>query len=121
MRVTGSPDLEPVGFSVKIHGVLYRDSSSHKKKGMSLKHPFLFVMHYCYILYSPLIDKYYVGVTHNIEIRLSQHNNAVFKAAYTKKTHDWEVFLCITCANIIIACKIERYIKQKKCRRFIKH
>jgi putative endonuclease len=33
-------------------------------------------MHYCYILYSEKLDKYYIGSTSNIEGRLSRHNSS---------------------------------------------
>lgn len=30
-------------------------------------------MYYVYIIYSPLIDKFYIGQTQNLESRLSKH------------------------------------------------
>lgn len=36
-------------------------------------------MHWCYILYSPTIDKFYVGETENLEIRITQHRRGFFK------------------------------------------
>ncbi|MEW6196913.1 MAG: GIY-YIG nuclease family protein [Bacteroidota bacterium] len=32
-------------------------------------------MYYTYILYSSIINKYYVGYTQNLELRLERHNS----------------------------------------------
>ncbi len=42
-----------------------------------------FFMFYLYILYSSKLDRYYVGHTENIELRLIQHNNGI--SAFTFK------------------------------------
>ena len=44
-------------------------------------------MFYHYILYSSKLDRFYVGHTENIELRLIQHNNGI--SAFTAKANDW--------------------------------
>ena len=46
-----------------------------------------FFMFYLYILYSSKLDRFYVGHTENIELRLIQHNNGI--SAFTSKANDW--------------------------------
>ena len=76
-------------------------------------------MHYCYILYSPKIDHYYVGESDNSESRLEEHNNGHYKGAFTIQTSDWKIYLQIPCKDRIEARKIERFIKKQKSRKFI--
>jgi len=47
-------------------------------------------MFYCYILYSPKLDKYYVGHSHDVGLRLTQHNSGI--SAFTSKADDWIQF-----------------------------
>lgn len=46
-------------------------------------------MYCCYIIYSKHLDKYYVGHTENIELRLVQHNSG--ESTYTSKASDWVI------------------------------
>ncbi|HEX2920693.1 MAG TPA: GIY-YIG nuclease family protein [Bacteroidales bacterium] len=74
----------------------------------------------CYILYSELIDHFYIGSTNDFEERLSWHNSAHYgRKAYTAKASDWKPYLVIPCESIIAAQKLERFIKKRKSRRFI--
>jgi len=51
---------------------------------------FYFMMFKCYILYSKVTDKYYVGFTGDeMEERLRKHNSN--HKGYTGKTPDWEM------------------------------
>ena len=75
----------------------------------------------CYILYSPLLDKYYIGETENLEERIRLHNTGFFKNAYTSKVSDWELYLMISCRDRIQARKIEKYIKNMKSRKYIEN
>ena len=76
-------------------------------------------MHYCYIIYSPSLDKYYVGETVDLTLRISQHNAATFKGAFTTIASDWELYLEIPCLDINEARKFESFIKRMKSRKFI--
>ena len=42
-----------------------------------------------YILYSKTADKYYVGHTNNVDIRLVKHNSPVFHNEFTRKNGPW--------------------------------
>ena len=75
----------------------------------------------CYILYSPSLDKYYIGETENIEERIQMHNTGFFKNAYTSKVSDWELYLMIPCRDRIHARKVEKYIKNMKSRKYIEN
>jgi putative endonuclease len=75
-------------------------------------------MHFVYILYSPIIDRYYIGETFDIEQRLIQHNQGFFKDSFTKIADDWILKRLIACPNIIVARKIEKHIKSKKRRSY---
>ena len=76
-------------------------------------------MHYLYIIYSETIDKYYVGETPNIEIRLTQHNNHYFKTNFTKAADDWKALLEYSCPTKAEALFLEKFIKKMKSRVFI--
>ncbi|QQD16453.1 GIY-YIG nuclease family protein [Sphingobacterium sp. UDSM-2020] len=47
-------------------------------------------MYFLYILYSLSCDRYYFGVSLDIEGRLRRHN-AVHKKGFTGRAQDWEV------------------------------
>lgn len=74
-------------------------------------------MHYCYIIYSPSLDKYYVG--EDLTLRISQHKSSTFKGAFTTIAKDWELYLEIRCEDISEARKLESFIKRMKSRKFI--
>ncbi len=49
-------------------------------------------MYYVYILYSKSIDKYYIGYTSNLELRIAQHNSGFHKSKFTRKnSSDWDL------------------------------
>ena len=45
--------------------------------------------YYVYILFSPSIDSFYVGVTANLDQRIIKHNNN--HRGFTAKTNDWAI------------------------------
>ena len=70
-------------------------------------------MHYLYILYSLSTDKYYVGITTDINKRLVKHNHQVDFNTYTRKGRPWEVqALFLVGQSEATALKLERYIKK---------
>ena len=73
----------------------------------------------CYILYSVVLNKFYVGETENLEQRLEWHNSGVFKKSYTKITADWVIYLVLECNSRNHARKVEAYIKRMKSKQFI--
>lgn len=74
-------------------------------------------MYSCYILYSCLLDRYYVGHTEDIATRLLQHNNG--ESNYTSKAKDWELVYEETFSSRTEAHTREREIKKKKSRKYI--
>lgn len=46
-------------------------------------------MHYVYILYSPLVNRYFVGKTTNLEKSLNRHNSG--KNKHTKTGLPWKL------------------------------
>jgi putative endonuclease len=69
-------------------------------------------------LYSPSIDKYYVGQTEAIIQRLTQHNSAVFINSSTKSGIPWELFYTIECTSRKQAVNIESHLKKIKSRKY---
>jgi putative endonuclease len=74
-------------------------------------------MWYTYILYSKIIDKYYTGVTDDLEWRLERHNSGWGK--YTRKGIPWTIVYTEEYSNKGEALKRERYIKRMKSRSYI--
>ena len=77
-------------------------------------------MHFCYIIFSESLCKFYIGETQNVSERLEQHNNGYFKNSFTSKAKDWEIFLILKCSDIVQARKIEKHIKSMKSSVYIK-
>ena len=76
----------------------------------------------CYILFSEILNKYYIGFTQESVIsRLEKHNNSVYDKAFTTITNDWIVYLVIACEDISQAIKIEKHIKKMKSRTYIEN
>jgi putative endonuclease len=74
--------------------------------------------HFVYILYSESADRFYVGETCNIELRIQQHNSGCYKSAFSKKASDWNLFWSIECKSRTQALKIEKHIKKMRNRTF---
>ena len=81
-----------------------------------------FVMNYfCYILFSPSLDKFYTGSTSNsIKDRLKFHLSGHYgKSKFTYPADDWQIFLEIQCSSYKQAMGIERHIKKMKSKQYI--
>jgi len=76
-------------------------------------------MHFVYVLYSPSLDKYYIGETVDPQERLLQHNSSFFKGSSTTIANDWKIILTMTVNNCSEARLIERFIKSMKSKRFL--
>ncbi len=72
---------------------------------------------YLYIIYSSTIDKYYVGYTNNLELRIERHNYGWGK--FTKRGIPWKLVYFEEFENKSEAIKREREIKRKKSRKYI--
>jgi putative endonuclease len=70
-----------------------------------------------YIIYSQKLDKYYVGHTENLELRLEQHNTGI--STFTSKANDWVIKYNETFNSREAARLREAEIKKKKSRKYI--
>ena len=75
-------------------------------------------MYFVYILKSINFSKTYVGITDNIERRLSQHNNG--DSFYTKRYLPWEIVHKEEHSDRIEARKREKYLKSAAGRRYLR-
>ncbi|MBN8650088.1 MAG: GIY-YIG nuclease family protein [Cytophagales bacterium] len=76
-------------------------------------------MHFCYIIQSQSLGKFYVGETSDIEQRLKFHNSGF--SEFTSKAKDWQIYLLISCKNREIARKLENHIKSMKSKIYIQN
>jgi putative endonuclease len=74
-----------------------------------------------YIIFSEKLNKYYVGESENVDVRIRQHNNGYFESSFTSTSYDWSLFLTIDCKSRIQARKIESHIKKMKSRKYIEN
>ena len=77
-------------------------------------------MHQVYILYSPEIDRFYIGSSSNLETRKAFHD-AKKGAFYTKHATDWEIYFTIECQSKTQSLLIERHIKKMKSAVYIRN
>lgn len=75
--------------------------------------------HYVYILYSEKIDKYYIGSSHDPEMRLHYHN--LGKKGWTRIGVPWKIVFKQEFPDRKTAMDREKYIKQLKDRNYIKN
>ena len=74
-------------------------------------------MFYVYILHSVALDKYYVGVSANPQVRMKKHNRK--HKGFTRRTNDWTMVYTEVYSYKADALLRERSIKNKKSRPFI--
>jgi putative endonuclease len=70
-----------------------------------------------YIIHSNKLDKYYVGSTQDIEVRLYKHNTGASK--FTKSGSPWRLITTIDCENRSEAIKLEMKIKKRGIKRYL--
>ena len=75
-------------------------------------------MVYVYILYSNKLKKYYVGSCFDLNQRIVEHRNKVFKNSFTTKAEDWELFMSIDNLDYKQARKIEMHIKKMRSKKY---
>lgn len=66
-------------------------------------------MYYIYILYSDKYNKFYTGMSNNIDRRIQEHNSGQNKT--TKAFIPWRLIFYESCENRVIARKREKYWK----------
>jgi len=75
------------------------------------------MMYFTYILYSRLLDQFYIGHCQDLEDRLFRHNNS--GSLSTKKADDWVVVYSKPFDSRKEANHWEMTIKRKKSRKYI--
>jgi putative endonuclease len=75
--------------------------------------------HFCYIIFSEKLNKFYIGETSDFSNRLQMHN--IGFSSFTSKANDWVVHLVIECHSKYQASKIEQHIKAMKNRTYIEN
>ena len=72
-----------------------------------------------YILYSAEIDSYYVGSCEDMASRLENHLMGKYEKSFTRRAHDWEVYLECKKLGYKQARQIEAHVKRMKSRKYI--
>jgi putative endonuclease len=70
-----------------------------------------------YVLYSSKLDKYYVGMTGDLEDRMIRHNTG--REKYTSKGMPWRLVNTYSCVDRTEAMKLERKIKKRGIKRYL--
>ena len=78
-------------------------------------------MAHAYILYSKILDKFYIGSCLNLNQRLEQHSNKTFKDSFTATADDWGLYLSIDGLTYVQARNIEAHMKKMKSKKYIKN
>ena len=68
-------------------------------------------MYYVYILKSLKDNKYYTGISNNIESRIRQHNIGYSSTKSTKTRGPFELRFAQECINRVEARSLEKYLK----------
>ena len=76
-------------------------------------------VHFAYIIYSPRMNKYYIGESENPEVRLGLHNSHYFEDSSTAFTDDWKLVLQLEVDSRIEAGIVERHLKSMKSKKFL--
>ena len=74
-------------------------------------------MWYTYIIYSYIIDHYYIGYSEDIDKRLAHHLSGTSR--FTSRANDWKIVYSEQFATKTEAIKREREIKRMKSRKYI--
>ncbi len=70
-----------------------------------------------YILWSELLQKFYVGNTNDVEDRLHRHNKGY--ETFTSKGRPWIMICNFNCKDRSEAVRLENRIKKRGIRRFL--
>lgn len=78
-------------------------------------------MKYCvYILHSEKLNRFYIGFTTNLDVRLEFHSSAEARK-FTYNADDWTAFITISCRSKSQALSIERHIKDMKSKAYVEN
>ena len=65
------------------------------------------------------MNRYYIGETEHVGIRLGQHIRGLFKGSYTTRASDWLLILEISCGDRTKAREVEAFLKRMRNRAFL--
>ena len=74
-----------------------------------------------YILYSSKLNRYYIGTTDDVQVRLEEHNNIKYTNSYTSRGIPWVLHLSIDHLSSEKAYQLERHIKRMKSKNYIQN
>jgi len=74
-----------------------------------------------YILYSKMLDKYYIGSCLDMEKRLEDHRNRKFEKSFAARADDWVLYYSMCDLLYKQARLIEVHIKRMKSRKYIEN
>jgi len=75
-------------------------------------------MFFVYVLFSPSIQKFYVGQTEDLQKRLERHNKGLVSS--TKKGVPWELVKAIECQTQSESMLLESKIKKRGIKRYFR-
>lgn len=78
-------------------------------------------MHTLYILHSQKLNRFYIGYTANLDLRLDFHLNDTQARKFTYKADDWTLFFSLECTSKKQALAIEKHIKAMKSKVYIEN
>jgi putative endonuclease len=78
-----------------------------------------FMVHFVYILHSTKLNRFYIGETANLALRIEFYQNSM-PHKFTAKAKDWTLFHKIECENKKQAVAIEKHIKRLKAKLILK-
>ncbi len=74
-----------------------------------------------YILHSISLNRFYIGMSSNVNNRLDFHLNPTESRKFTAKANDWELFISIDKLSKNQALNIEKHIKKMKSKIYIQN
>ncbi|MCB9045380.1 MAG: GIY-YIG nuclease family protein [Chitinophagales bacterium] len=72
---------------------------------------------YVYILFSRSLQKYYAGISDDVQKRLREHNAG--KGKFTSKGIPWDLITTIKCLSRSEAMLLEKKIKKRGIKRYL--
>ena len=77
-------------------------------------------MHFVYVIYSPSVNRYYIGETVDIAERLVQHRMHHYAGSFTSIADDWELAFSLRFKDRASALKAESHLKKSKSKVYLK-
>jgi putative endonuclease len=78
-------------------------------------------MYLVYIIYSSKLNRYYIGVTNDLEARIRKHNSGAYKGSFTSRGIPWVLKFTIEDLEKEQAFAIEQHIKKMHSRAYLEN